>query len=161
MHTVRLAFCSIALGALFAAAPVRAEDVATATVHVTVEVAARTSLKVSSRVLRFDVPRGGGAATASIDFSAAARMGVGGGVVLSVEPVRAVDGPGGAADVETALSFTGVGPGLLAGTMASGDATVVGRWTGSGRRDGRVVFTLRAAAPGHYSVPVRFVLSAP
>lgn len=161
MHTVRLAFCGIALGALVWAAPVRAEEVANATVHVSVQVAARTSLKVSSHVLRFDVPRAGGIATASIDFTAAARMGVGGGVVLSVEPLRALDGPGGAADVETALSFAGIGPGLLAGTMPSGDAAVVGRWTGSGRRDGRVVFTLRAAAPGNYSVPVRFVLSAP
>jgi hypothetical protein len=161
MRTVGMAFGSLALAALVCAPSAGAQGVATARVQVTLEVASRTSLRVSSDVLRFDVPEGAAEATAAIDFTAAARMPGGAGVVLSVEPLRAIDGPGGAADVETALSFAGDGPGLLAGTLAPHDTAVVGRWTGSGRRDGRVVFTLRARAAGRYAVPVRFVLSAP
>lgn len=161
MQTRVLAFGFVALAAAMCAPAASAQDVARASVQVSVNLASRTSLKVSSHVLRFDVPDDGGAATAAIDFTAAARMPSGAGVVLSVESLRGLRGPGGAADVETALSFSGEGAGLLAGTLRSSEAAVVGRWVGSGRREGRVVFTLRATAPGHYALPVRFVLSAP
>jgi hypothetical protein len=80
---------------------------------------------------------------------------------LSVEPLRAIDGPGGAADVETSLSFQGSGDGTLAGPLSPDTQAVAGRWLGSGLRTGRFVFSLRAAAPGSYTVPIRFVLSTP
>ena len=39
--------------------------------------------------------------------------------------------------------------------------SVAARWNGSGRRNGRLVFTLRAPTASAYTVPVRFVLAAP
>ena len=138
-----------------------AQEVALASVQVNVQVATRTSLKVSSELLQFDVTQPGGVATAAIDFTAGSRVAAGSDVVLTVEPLRAAEGPGGAADVETALSFTGEGQGLMAGRLAASQAAVIGRWNGSGLREGRIVFTLRADAAGSYSMPVRFVLSTP
>ena len=77
--------------------------------------------------------------------------------MLTVEPVRQLEGPGGAVEV----SFSGEGEGTLDGALSERTPTVVGRWTGSGSRSGRVAFSLRAAAPGDYDVPLRFVLTAP
>jgi hypothetical protein len=138
-----------------------AEDVASKSVTVNVSLATRTSLTVSGRVLQFDVTQPGGTATAALDFTAGMRMPAGSDIVLSVEPERAIAGPGGAADVESDLHFAGEGHGLLAGSLAAAQGTVVGRWQGSGRREGRVIFTLRANAAGSYSLPIRVVLSTP
>ena len=148
----------------FAAAPgqgAAAQDVARASVTVNAQFSARTSLKVSSDLLQFDIIQPGETATAAVDFSAGARTASTSDIVLSIEPARAIDGPGGAADVETMLSVAGEGQGVMAGTLDAARGTVVGRWQGSGRRDGRLVFTLRANAAGHYSMPIRFVLSTP
>ena len=152
-----LALLATALGAVAASA----EDVARASVHVNVQVAARTSLKVSSELLQFDVTTPGAPVTAAIDFSAGSRTAAGSDIVLSVEPLHAIEGPGGAADVESSITVAGQGEGLVSGHVHPVRTTVVGRWNGSGRRTGRLVFTLRAQAPGTYSMPVRFVLSAP
>ena len=152
-----LTVLALALGASAAAA----EDVATGSITVNVNVGSRTSLKVSSRVLNFDVAQPGGIATAAMEFTAGARLATGADLVLTVEPLHGLDGPGGAADVDTALSFVGEGDGLLAGSVALTRSTIVGRWQGSGLRAGRVIFKLRANAAGTYSLPVRFVLSAP
>jgi hypothetical protein len=138
-----------------------AEDVATRHITVNVTMAPRISLKVSSQVLQFDVTQPGAVATAAVEFTAGARMASGSAVVLTVEPWQGLDGPGGAADVETALSFVGEGDGMLAGSVAMAESTIVGRWQGSGRREGRVIFKLRANAAGNYVLPVRFVLSTP
>jgi hypothetical protein len=142
------------------AAEVSAQQQAAATVRVQAQFASRTSLSVSARVLQFDVTEAG-VATVAIDFAAGARIASGGEVVLSIEPERAIAGPGGAADVETALSFEGHGAGTLAGALAPHAPAVAGRWSGSGLRTGRLIFALQAAAPGYYSVPLRFVLSTP
>ena len=136
-----------------------AEDVTSRSVVVNVNLVTRTALKVSSDRLQFDVPGMGGAATASIAFTAGARMPAGCDVVLTVEPLEPMDGSAGVRDAD--ISFTGEGPGMLAGSIAAGRSTVVGRWQGSGVREGRVVFTLRAAAGGSYSLPIRVVLSTP
>lgn len=141
--------------------PAAAQNVASRNVVVNVSFATRTSLKVSSRLLRFDVAEPGASATETLEFSAGARMPAGCDIVLSVEAESGLEGPGGAADVEADLHFTGEGQGMLAGSMAMGRSTVVGRWQGSGLREGRVVFTLRASAAGSYSLPVRIVLSTP
>ncbi|HET7698137.1 MAG TPA: hypothetical protein VFK57_20650 [Vicinamibacterales bacterium] len=138
-----------------------AEDVKSANVTINVNLAARTSLKVSSRILQFDVTEAGATATASLEFTAGARMPAGSDVVLSVEPVRPLEGPGGAADVASDLSFSGEGQGMLAGSIDAAQSTVVGRWQGSGLRAGRVIFRLRAGAAGIYALPVRMVLSTP
>ena len=161
MRPRTLAFLAIALAVAWCAGPVCAQDVAHVSVQVHLDVAPRTSLKVSSQVLQFDVAQAGDRATAAIEFTAGARMATGADVVLSVEPVHGLDGPGGAADVEAALSFAGDGPGLLTGPLLAQTAAIVGRWQGSGLREGRVVFTLRASASGVYTLPIRFVLSTP
>jgi len=138
-----------------------AEELASASVTVNLNLGTRTSLKVSTEVLRFDVVQPGEVATATLDFTAGARMPASSDVVLTVEPLRGVEGTGGAADAESTLSFTGEGAGVLAGSVAMSQGTVVGRWQGSGVREGRVIFRLRANAAGTYSLPVRFVLSTP
>jgi len=159
MRNSRLLLAALLVG--FSATAAAAEDVASGNVSVNVNFAARTSLKVSSHLLQFDVTQAGATATAAIDFTAGARMPSGSDLVLTVEPLRSIDGPGGAADVETDLSFSGEGAGLMAGALSSSAHAVVGRWQGSGLRTGRVVFKLRANAAGSYSLPVRFVLSTP
>jgi hypothetical protein len=116
---------------------------------------------VSSELLQFDVTQAGGTATAAIDFSAGARTPSQGEIVLTVEPVRGLTGPGGAADVDAAVSVTGEGEGLLSARVDATRSTIIGRWHGSGLRQGRLVFTLNAPAAGTYSMPVRFVLSTP
>lgn len=138
-----------------------AADVATASVAVDVQVANRTSLRVSTDLLQFEVTRPDEPATAAVEFSAAARTSHANDVVLTIEPLRAIDGPGGAADVETAVTFSGDGGGTLAGTLASATSAIAGRWRGSGVWAGRLVFALRASASGTYTLPVRFVLSTP
>ena len=159
MRNSRLLLAALAI--VLSATAAGAEDVANGQIGVNVNFSARTSLKVSSHVLHFDVTQAGATATAAIDFTAAARMPSGSDVVLTVESLRALDGPGGAADVDTDLTFAGEGNGLLTGALSSSTHAVVGRWSGSGLRTGRLVFTLRANAAGNYSLPVRFVLSTP
>jgi hypothetical protein len=126
-----------------------------------VQVQGRTRLTVSTRVLHFDVVNPGVPAVATLDFVAASRTRTDSEVVLTVEPQTWLDGPGGAADVETEVSFTGEGEGALSGRLAASTPVAAGRWTGSGRRTGRLSFNLRAGAEGAYVMPVRLVLSAP
>jgi hypothetical protein len=100
-------------------------------------------------------------AVAIVDFSAAARTRQSGEVLLPVERAGALSGPGGAADVETSLTVSIRGDGGPAGALDLSAPIVAGRWVGSGKRMGQLAFSLRSTVPGVYSVPVRFVLSAP
>lgn len=138
-----------------------AADTANGAIVVNAQFSSRTSLKVSTQILQFDVAAPDQTATAAVDFSAAARTQAGAEVVLSVEPVRSVEGPGGAADVESSMTFAGEGDGTLGGVISAAGPTVAGRWIGSGLRSGRLLFALRAAASGTYTIPMRFILSAP
>jgi hypothetical protein len=138
-----------------------ASETASASVVVAATFSTRTSLTVSSDELRFDVTTASQPAVASVEFSAGARTVSSAQVVLSVEPLAEVEGPRGNAQPDCALSFTGQGNGSVGGGVALKGSTVAGRWTGSGLRQGRLVFALRADAPGSYTVPVRFVLTAP
>ena len=147
--------------AFAAVAPASAVDTDTATVTVTVQIANRTSLHVSGELLQFDVADPDQSATAAVEFSAAARTAVGNDVVLTVEPLAALDGPGGAADVEATVAFSGDGAGTLTGTLSPASPSIAGRWHGSGVRTGRLLFALRASASGTYTLPVRVVLSTP
>jgi hypothetical protein len=138
-----------------------AAESATASVVVTAQFASRTSLKVSTDLLQFDVTAPDQSAVATVEFSAAARTQHGGEVVLTVEQVGPLNGPGGAADVETSLMVSLLGSGGSTGELDPSAQIVAGRWVGSGRRTGQLAFSLRSSVPGAYSVPVRFVLSAP
>lgn len=156
----RLTAVGIAVCCAVAAAPAARAD---ATAHLTVhaQVLGRTSLNVSTENLRFDVSSPNGSATASVDFSAAARTHADGDVMLSIELLR----PGGDADEPyepaAALTFAGEGEGTGAGDVTASGSHVAARWVGSGHRTGRLLFTLRTRAAGSYAVPVRFVLTAP
>jgi hypothetical protein len=146
---------------LYGPAFAAASETATGNVVVTAQFATRTSLTVSTRLLHFDVTVPGEPATVAVDFSAGARTPSGAEVVLSVEPLLGLQGPGGAADVEAELSFSGIGDGAASGVMDARRPAIAGKWVGSGLRTGRLVFALRASASGSYSLPVRFVLTTP
>ena len=130
-------------------------------VRVAADFASRTSLKVSTQTLQFVAGQPGDESIVVVEFTAAARTRTGGDVVLTVESERMPAGPGGAADVEAAVSFSGDGAGTHAGLLRTASASVAGRWQGSGIRSGRLKFALHAPAAGTYTVPVRFVLSTP
>ena len=88
-HVPVLVFCTL----LGAASNGAAQGTARATVSVNAQFAPRTSLRVSSEVLQFDIARPGDPATAAIEFSAGARTPSEGEIVLSVEPLRGLSGP--------------------------------------------------------------------
>ena len=151
----------VAANVLAAASTVSAAETATASAVVSAQFSSRTSLKVSTDLLRFEVAGPGQPATAAVDFAAGARTQAGAEVLLSIEQLHAVEGPGGASDLESSVSFAGEGAGTLAGALIAAGPAVAGRWIGSGLRQGRLVFALRAGASGNYMLPVRFILSAP
>jgi hypothetical protein len=151
----------VAASVLAAASSVSAAETATASAVVSAQFSSRTSLKVSTDLLHFEVAEPGQTATATVDFAAGARTQVGAEVLLSIEQLHAVQGPGGASDLESSVSFAGEGAGTLAGALVAAGPAVAGRWIGSGLRQGRLVFALRAGASGNYMLPVRFILSAP
>ncbi|HEV3485918.1 MAG TPA: hypothetical protein VG106_10960, partial [Vicinamibacterales bacterium] len=146
-----VAGAALVLVAAIVAAPAAAET-ATASVTVTATFSTRTALNVSAQVLQFDAIDPRRPATASVDFAAKARTLPGGEVVLSVEPLHAVDGLDGPAGIDAAVTFEGHGEGTLPGRVTAARPAVAGRWSGSGRRTGRLIFQLRAAARGSYVV---------
>ena len=151
-----VALLGTAFFSLGTAHPLAAPDTATRTVTAQVQIAARSSLIVSSQVLRFSVLHPGQPAVATVDFVAGVRTQAGGEVVLTVETD--------ASDVLAAdarLTFSGEAEATLDGAVTMRGPSVAGRWIGSGRRTGRIAFALHGAARGTYQIPVRFVLSAP
>lgn len=133
-------------------------DGSTAVQQLTIRVhlEAATALRVSSPVLVFDVASDGGTAVASIEYTASARAPRDGEVVLSVDAMRSVEGPGGAADADSTLTV-----GEQDAAVPVSRPVVAQRWIGGGTRSGRLVFTLRAAAAGRYVVPVTLLLTTP
>ena len=158
----RLQLITFVLAVVNLSTPGRASGAdTTASVLIHAQVSSRTSLKVSTESLRFEVLRPFEDAVAVVEFSAAVRTHAGANVVLSIE-VGAE--PGGRSHDEPASTLTFVGEGegaLLEGTVARTSPFVAARWIGSGRRIGRLKFLLRARTPGSYTVPLRFVLTAP
>jgi len=130
-----------------------ASDSTTRSVTAHAEVASRTSLAVSNQLLQFTVVHPGDAAIATVEFVAGARTPAGAEVMLTVEAQQDLPGAN--------VTFAGDGEGTLHGAMTLLHPSLAGRWVGSGRRSGRVSFALRATAPGTYTLPVRFVLTAP
>lgn len=111
----------------------------------------RTALTVSTPVLTFVVREDGSPATAALDFSAGVRTRPG-REVLIVGRVSDADG--------LSMRFASDGH-QETGRLTAGDPAVLARWSGGGRRDGRIVFTLEDAAPGIYSVPIQLTVSVP
>lgn len=158
MRSLMLGVVSIAT---LCATPALAQVVATAGTTVTATFAARTSLQVSTHLLEFEVTDPSREAVVEVAFTAAARTRRGSEVLLIVEPLHSIDGPGGAADVDTLLTVSGDSAGVARMGLRPHESTVTSRWIGSGVRSARLVFSLRAAAPGRYRVPIGFQLSAP
>lgn len=134
---------------------------ASAVVVAQATVAPRPSIVVSSKVLEFRIEQGETQAQAVVDFTAAMRAHPHAEIVLTVEAVSALDGPGGAADAEATVTFAGEGAVTASGVVEPGRASVAAQWIGGGQRRGRLVFTLRASAPGLYQLPVRYLLGTP
>ena len=134
---------------------------ASTTVTATATFAPRPTLTVSSHLLQFRIEPGTTQAQAAIDFTAAVRARPGAEVLLSIEAAKAIQGPGGAADVDVAVTFIGEGDGTLAGTLETNRSVVAAQWSGGGQRRGRLIFTLRASAPGDYTLPVSYSLDTP
>lgn len=151
------AFLSLGAALMLVPASAMAAD---AVQHVTLSARfdSRTSLDVSTSTLVFTVPEDGGMATTTIEYAAAARTRRDAEVVLTVERVNGIEGPGGAADAETHLVLASD---VTPAVPVESSSAAAARWTGSGLRHGRLTFTLRAAAAGTYVVPLRLVLSAP
>ena len=114
--------------------------------------APRTALSVSTRTLHFVVTDGLTPATASVEFSAAARTSADGTVALMVDAADTAGLPSGVS-LEIVFGQDGVAPGAL----SSQQPVAAGRWTGSGVRNGRITFQLRAQ-PGSYDIPVALSL---
>ncbi len=154
-------FAAAILGVACAGDAIAQQTYASAAVVATATFTPRTSLTVSTRVLEFRIEPGATHAEAVVDFTAGMRAQPGTEVVLTVEPTTAPDGPGGAADVETTVSFAGDDTGIQTGVLDTTRASVAARWSGGGQRRGRLIFTLHASAPGVYRVPVSYVLGTP
>jgi len=116
------------------------------------EVGERTALAVSTRVLRFDVPPGASSATASVEFTAGVRTHPDRHVLV----VGRAEGPSG-----LELRYAGEGAGFERGALAQGEPAILARWSGGGRRHGRITFTLEQAGPGTYTVPIQLTISVP
>ena len=146
LHTAAIVFAVAAL----APGEARGSDRADRTVTVSAQFATRTSLQISTSVLRFVVPEAGQSAEATVEFTAAARTRQGGEVVLTVEPIRAAG-----KSLQVSL-----GAGSATQPLGGGPC-VAERWTGSGRRTGQLTFVLNDAPAGTHAVPVQVVLSTP
>jgi hypothetical protein len=155
---MRAPLLALVTGLLTVAVNASAADTAYGSISVVATFSSRTTLQVSADRLQFDVTNANAPATASVDFVAAARTHADSPVVLSVESVPTAAGPHA---LDATLSFTGEGNGTAAGVVSPDMPTIAAQWVGSGLRRGRLVFALRASGAGTYTVPLRFVLTAP
>ena len=133
-------------------APSAGQQIATQSVSATVSFAPRTALTVSTRTLHFVVTDALTPATASVEFSAAARTLADGTVTLMADAADSVGLPSG-----VSLEIVSGPEGVVPGALSSQQPSLAGRWTGSGVRNGRITFQLRAQ-PGSYDIPVALSL---
>ena len=150
---------ALGLIVLVALAPGRAEpdaasDTTTRIVTAHAQLVSRTTLTVSTQLLEFAIARPGEPATATVDFVAGVRTHAGAEVLLTVEPVGAID-------ADSRITISGSGDAAAHGALVTSGPSIAGRWVGSGRRSGRLAFALHTNVTGTYRIPLRFVLSAP
>lgn len=144
-YSMRIGVASLALvvsGFALVAAQAPTRQV-TQSVSATVTFKQRTSLQLSTNVLRFDVNDTAAHATATVDFTAGARVSPSDQVELVFEPIDSVSG---------VLAVVEGPMGTISGDVPA-KATVVARWSGGGLRAGRLTFRLTGVARGHYEVP--------
>jgi hypothetical protein len=161
---LRVRFIGLLLGSLLAMgqAPMPGRASASAVVGIQANFSSRTSLRVSSSHVQFEVADPLVSPTFVIDFTAAARTIRGGEVQLTVEPIGSVQTADRGGPAAPDLTVLYEGEAGNSGTLSQAGPHVVGRWIGSNARQGRVWFTLCGAqAAGVYTMAVKFVLSAP
>ena len=132
--------------------PSAGQQITTQSVSATVSFAPRTALSVSTRTLHFVVTDGLTPATASVEFSAAARTSGDGSVTLMVDAADTAGLPSG-----VSLEIVSGPDGVVPAAFSSQQPVAAGRWTGSGVRNGRITFQLRAQ-PGSYDIPLALFL---
>lgn len=110
----------------------------------------RTSLSVSANILEFVVAPGSTGGTASLEFTSGVRTRPGSEVLVVAEVMGPFPG---------ALTFSGGGDGLTAGSLGPGGTAVIARYVGGGQRQGRIVFTLDGVQPGTHAIPIRLSVS--
>jgi len=137
-----------------------AAESAPASVIVKAQFSSRTSLQVSKHSLQFDVVQPAQPATATVRFAAAARTSNGAPVLLTFEMVDEIRGMDGLHHDGATMTLTDADEGMSV-ELKHGAAITARRWTGSGLRTGHLVFALRTASVGRYSVPIRLTLTAP
>ena len=130
-------------------------------VRATAVVSERISLSVSAEVLHFVVEDGSDDAAATIEFTVGVRAAPGRAVLLLAEPAGDLEGATGGPVSAGELRFEGEGDAMQSGVLVGCAPRIVARWIGGGRWRGSVVFHLRGAAPGAYSMPIRMLVSVP
>jgi hypothetical protein len=154
---VTVCVASVVLGYLVWQSSLRAQAVGTQTLILRTSVAPRTSLRVSTSRLRFDVAADGSVAGAAADYRAAARTAEREHVVLTIQPDGALEVPDGSGTTGLAVLC---GEEAGATPLTVGRPQVVGRWAGSGVRQGAISCRLQGATtPGSYLQPVKFLVS--
>jgi hypothetical protein len=135
---------------------------ARATLTMTASLDTRTSLRVSSSQVRFELVDGTPPAPVFVEFTVAARVRANTDVVLTVEAVGRLEGPSENTSTSEDVVLWFQGEGARAGTLTEGVPHVAGAWKGSGVRRGRVAFGLRGTlAAGEYLQALHFVVSTP
>jgi hypothetical protein len=125
-------------------------------VTITAEIRSRLSLRVSDDVLVFREADRQGVARATVTFTAAARTAGDAEVLLVAQPEGVLAAQG------RPVSFSLEGEARSSGALHPHGPTVIGRWRGSGRREGRIVFTISRRDDGALlTIPVRFSLAEP
>jgi hypothetical protein len=148
---------SLAVGACLAiVAHVTASEstVARTSILASANVQPRTSLAVSTDVLRFEITDPYQDAEAVVTFSAGARASASSEVLLAVS-ANPIGAGGSTSDAELTVSS-----GANTQPIVGGERAIAAQWTGGGLRSGQLRFRLRAA-PGTYVIPVRLQLIVP
>lgn len=135
-----------------------AAETASTSVIVHAAFSARSVLNVSTTTLDFTTRDSQGAGTASVDVQVSVRTRADGDVLLFAEPLWAETSGLEALRVRV----DGAGEGLSGGVLEPSQRLLIGRWTGSGRHGGTLVFRLPASGPMPSGpLAVHFVLTAP
>jgi TRAP-type mannitol/chloroaromatic compound transport system substrate-binding protein len=138
----------------------------TATVNVTVNVAARALLTLDTNAMTFadadpdSVPT---LTAGAINIAVRTRTPAAGAVNLTVQATGDLSAGGGATIPINQLTWSATGTGYVAGVSAT-TAQTVGAWTGSGNRAGTQTYSLPNSwdyATGTYTTTLNYTLSVP
>ena len=151
-----VASAAVVLALLLCGSVAQAQSVRTGRLALNTTIAQRSSVRISTSVLQFEVVEGGVAAEAVVSYRVAVRTRPDGGVRLTVEPARTLEAGDGRVTAGLAVVC---GADAVAPALAVGTPQPVARWRDSGMREGRLRCRLEGTAlPGRYSLPVKFAV---